>query len=423
MTTLHTEELAESTAARGFWTRSRKAGAIFVGLGLFAIGVFGSFAPADEVARFTFSDDKVNLSIPVPAQLGAMGFGALCVLAGIGLLTRVASRHLAWATVLGLFGFLMSFLSWQVAGGFLPMVAFIKGGVFLALPLVFGSLSGVLCERAGVINIGIEAQFLMGAFAGALIGTATGSLWLGLFGALVAGLAIASLLAVFAIRYLVDQIVLGVILVVLATGLTSFLYERLMQPHADTLNKPERFQNIPIPVLSEIPLIGPALFNSNMFLYLAVILVAVVHLILFYTRWGLRVRAVGEHPTAADTVGVKVQRVRYLSVLAGGVVSGIGGAYFTLGQGHQFNKEMTDGAGYIALAAMIFGRYSPVGALGAAMLFGFASQLNVFLAGIDSEIPSEFLGMTPYIATIFAVAGLVGKVRPPAADGKPYVKG
>ena len=422
VTTLQTEELAESTAVRGFWTRSRKSGALFVALGVFAIAVFGSLAPAGEVARFNFSDDQVSWSIPIPAQAGAIGFGALCVLAGVGLLTRLAAHHLAWATTVALFGFLMSFLCWQVAGGFMSLVQLASGTLFLALPLVFGALSGVLCERAGVINIGIEAQFLVGAFAGALVGTATGSVWLGLIAAAVAGLLIAMLLAVFAIRYLVDQIVLGVILVVLALGVTSFLYERLMQPNQSELNDPAAFPTIAIPVLSDIPLLGPVLFTGNIFLYLALALVVVVHLQLFHTRWGLRVRAVGEHPTAADTVGVNVFRIRYMSVLYGGLIAGIGGAFFTLASGLQFNKNMTDGRGFIALAAMIFGRYSPFGALAAALLFGFAQQLAIYLTAIDSEISSDFLEMAPYLATLFAVAGLVGKVRPPAADGKPYVK-
>jgi simple sugar transport system permease protein len=165
------------------------------------------------------------------------------------------------------------------------------------------------------------------------------------------------------------------------------------------------------------------LFDANIFVYLALFLVVAVHLALFHTRWGMRVRAVGEHPTAADTVGIKVRLVRYRSVLYGGLIAGIGGAFFTIGSVGQFTKNMTDGKGFIALAAMIFGRYSPTGALAAALLFGFADRLQIYLNSIDSAIPSQFLAMAPYIATIFAVAGLVGKVRPPAADGKPYVKG
>ncbi|MGH3714332.1 MAG: ABC transporter permease [Micromonosporaceae bacterium] len=431
MTTLHLEEIAESTTARGFWTRSRKAGALFVVLGLAAAVVFGYLSPGglwpfgvlppEEVARFSLVGGE--LAVPLPARPAAIGFGLVTAAAGVLLLTRVASSRLGLVTGIALVAFVMSFLCWQVAGEFMPLVAMASGTLFLALPLIFGSLSGVLCERAGVINIGIEGQFLMGAFAGAMFATLTGSPWVGLLAAAFGGLLIASLLGVFAIRYLVDQIVLGVVLVVLAVGVTGFLYERLMQPYQESLNKPPGFGKIAIPLLSDIPLIGPVLFDANVIVYLAFALVVVVHLSLFHTRWGMRVRAVGEHPTAADTVGINVRRVRYLSVLAGGLVAGIGGASFTLGSGLQFTKVMTDGKGFIALAAMIFGRYSPTGALAAAVLFGFADQLQIYLSGIGSEIPSQFLAMAPYIATILAVAGLVGRVRPPAADGKPYVKG
>ena len=423
MTTLQLDEIAESTLARGFWTRSRRAGALFVLLGGGAAALFGSLAPAGMAARFTFTESEQGPAFSIPAQAGATGFGVLCLVVGVLLLTRLAAGHLGWATAVVFTSFVLSFLCWQVAGHFMPLGAMVSGALFLALPLIFGSLSGVLCERAGVINIAIEGQFLMGAFAAAMIGTLTASLWLGLVAAMAGGLLIALLLALFAIRYLVDQIVLGVVLDVLALGVTGFLYERLMQPYQSTFNNPGIFKDITVPVLSKIPLIGPVLFDANIFVYLALGLVIAVHLALFHTRWGMRVRAVGEHPTAADTVGIKVRLVRYRSVLYGGLVAGIGGAFFTIGSVGQFTKNMTDGKGFIALAAMIFGRYSPTGALAAALLFGFADRLQIYLNSIDSAIPSQFLGMAPYIATILAVAGLVGRVRPPAADGKPYVKG
>lgn len=423
MTTLELQEIHESTAVRGFWTRSRRTGALFAVLGGFAAVVFGMLAPSGEVARFTLSENQEGLAIEIPAQAGAIGFGVVCLAVGVALLARVGAGRLGWATGIALTSLLLSFLCWQVAGQFMPLVAIASGSLVLALPLIFGSLSGVLCERAGVINIAIEGQFLVGAFAAAMIGTLTASLWLGVAAAALGGLFIAALLAVFAIRYLVDQIVLGVVLVVLATGITGFLYERLMQPYQSTMNNPGVFSDVAIPVLSEIPLLGPVLFDASPFVYLALALVIVVHLALFHSRWGLRVRAVGEHPTAADTVGINVRRVRYVSVLYGGLIAGIGGAFLTIGDTGQFIKAMSNGKGFIALAAMIFGRYSPTGALAAALLFGFADRLQIYLSGIDSEIPSQFLSMAPYIATILAVAGLVGRVRPPAADGKPYVKG
>jgi simple sugar transport system permease protein len=229
-------------------------------------------------------------------------------------------------------------------------------------------------------------------------------------------------LAVLSIRYLVDQIVVGVVLNLFALGLTGFLTDRVLVPHQQTLNTPNVFEPIPIPLLSKIPVIGPVLFNQNIFVYLMFVLLAVVHVALFRTRWGLRVRAVGEHPRAADTVGIRVLAVRYRNVILGGMMAGLGGAYFTLGSVGSFSKNMTSGRGFIALAAMIFGHWSPLGAFAAALLFGFADALQSILAVLSVPIPSQFLLMAPYIATILAVAGLVGRVRPPAADGQPYTK-
>jgi len=229
------------------------------------------------------------------------------------------------------------------------------------------------------------------------------------------------LLAVFAITFLVDQIILGVVLNVLALGLTGFLYDRLIVSNPN-LNSGNTFTAYKIPVLGDIPIIGPIFFDSTIFLYIAYVLVVVIQIGLFSTRWGLRVRAVGEHPTAADTVGIRVLWVRYRNVVLGGLVAGIGGAYLTIGSVGFFNKDLSSGIGFIALAAMIFGRWRPLGAVAAALLFGISQSLAFVLSSLSVPIPSYFLLMTPYLATIVAVAGLVGKVRAPAADGKPYIK-
>lgn len=309
-------------------------------------------------------------------------------------------------------------------GRFMPLVAIAEGTLFLSLPLVLGALAGILCERSGVINIAIEGQFLAGAFAGAMIGTLAASLWIGLIGAALAGMLIAFLLAVFAIRYLVNQIVLGVVLNVLALGLTGFAYDQFMKNDAERYNSPGFFGQVKIPVLGDIPVIGPLLFDANVIVYATYVLVVVLHLALFRTRWGLRTRAVGEHPKAADTMGVHVLRVRFRNVVLGGMVAGLAGAYLTIGTVGAFSKDISSGKGFIALAAVIFGRWSPVGALSAALLFGFADALQTVLSYTQTPvpIPSSFLAMLPYIATLLAVAGLVGRASPPAADGVPYTK-
>jgi ABC-type uncharacterized transport system permease subunit len=231
----------------------------------------------------------------------------------------------------------------------------------------------------------------------------------------------AALLAVFSIKYLVNQVVLGVVLVVFATGITGFLFDEFLQPDANKLNTPEVLSAVKIPGLASIPFFGPILFNQTILVYLTYLAVAVVTFVLFQTRWGLRIRAVGEHPKAADTVGIKVKRIRYSAVLSAGILAGLGGAFFTVGYAGSFSKEMTAGNGFIALAALIMGRWHPIGATVAALFFGFATQLQSQLQIIQTPIPGELLLMAPYLATIIAVAGLVGRVRAPKADGEPYV--
>ena len=415
------EELSEATAPPRFWDRQRRLGVGVLLVGVLATAVFGPLAPS-QTARFTLSEDAEGAALSINGQFGAILFGLVAIGAGVVLLAGVARRWQTWVLSLGILGFVLSFLCWQVAGKFLPLVDTAGGSLELAVPLLLGALAGVLGERSGVVNVAIEGQFLMGAFGAALVGTMATSVWVGLFSAAVGGVIIAAILAVLAIRYLVDQVVVGIVLNLLALGMTGFLYERLMQPDAQSYNQPPRMPEWRIPGLADIPVIGPVLFDTNLLVWLALILVFVVHFALTRTRWGLRTRAVGEHPTAADTVGIRVRGLRYFNVLLGGVIAGAGGAYFTLVATGSFNKNMTAGAGFIALAALIFGRWTPFGALGAALFFGFAQKLATYLSVAGSPVPSQFLNMLPYLATVVAVAGLVGRVRAPAADGQPYIK-
>ncbi|HEX6498313.1 MAG TPA: ABC transporter permease [Micromonosporaceae bacterium] len=422
MATITADQATAAAIRAGFWTRARKAGTVYLVLGLIATIGFGA-AAGTRAAKFTFTQNADGAHVTIPAAPGAIGFGLLCVIAGLVLLSGRAGRLFGWMTGLAMVGFVGSFLCWQVEGTFMPLGDIAQGSLYLALPLILGALGGVLCERSAVINVAIEGQFLMGAFAGAFVGSLFASAWVGLIAAAAGGLFIGALLAILAIRYLVDQVVLGVVLNLLALGLTGFLYEAVLQPRVEDYNNPPTFPTWHVPVLSKIPILGPMIFQANVITYIALALVVIVHVALFHTRWGLRTRAVGEHPTAADTVGIKVLAVRYRNVLMAGVIAGVGGAFFTLGSVGAFTKNMTAGKGFIALAALIFGRWSPIGAFLAALLFGFADKLQLFLSAIGSDIPSQFLSMLPYLVTILAVAGLVGKVRAPAADGKPYVKG
>ncbi len=368
------------------------------------------------------SGDLQNNLLGLPAQPVAILLGALGVVAAVAyILRRVPQKYSGWLAIILGVSFIGAFLCWAAAGKVFPLANQFQGTLNFATPLILGALAGVLCERAGVINIAIEGQFLVGAFTAAVVASTTGSAVAALIAAAASGVLMALLLAVFSIKYLVNQVVLGVVLVVFATGVTGFLFDQFLQEDAANLNTPEVLSAVKIPGLGDIPFIGPILFNQTALVYLTYIAVAVVTFVLFQTRWGLRVRAVGEHPKAADTVGIKVKRVRYSAVLWAGVLAGLGGAFFTVGYAGSFAKDMTAGNGFIALAALIMGRWHPIGAMVAALFFGFATQLQSQLQIIQTPIPGELLLMAPYLATIIAVAGLVGRVRAPKADGEPYV--
>ncbi|HEY2795451.1 MAG TPA: ABC transporter permease, partial [Micromonosporaceae bacterium] len=326
------------------------------------------------------------------------------------------------------FGLVTAFMLWSVAGSTngLNIASLLQGSLFpAAIPLILGGLAGIIGERAGVVNVALEGQLLLGAFVAAVASTIAGSAWVGAIGGMLAGLVLGALLAVLAIRYLVDQVIIGVVLNLFVGGITAFLYVKLLAPFPKQFNTPVFFPTLKIPVLGDIPIIGPVFFDGTIFLYITYVLVFAVHFFLFHTRWGLRVRSVGEHPKAADTVGIKVRRTRYRAVLLGGVIAGLAGAFLVVGtgSGNTFVENMSSGKGYIALAAVIFGRWRPSGAVAAALLFGFANQLGSLLSQAGAPIDSNLLLTAPYIATIIAVAGLVGRVRPPAADGQPYITG
>jgi general nucleoside transport system permease protein len=385
------------------------------------------FAPREGETTYRWSTPSDVIQVPdltvpaMPALWTVIVLLAVATLYSV-VLVRSKVRVPLWLIVVFAILFMFGFLTWAGAGSSLPMIGLLFGSLSLAVPLIFGSLAGVIGERAGVVNIAIEGQLLAGAFTAAIVASVTRQPWLGLIAAMVAGMLVGMVLAVFSIKYFVDQVIVGVVLNVLVIGLTSFFFSQVLAPNAATLNTPPRFDRFPIPVLSEIPIIGPVFFRQTVIVYLMYIAVALVFYGLFYTRWGLRVRAVGEHPQAADTVGINVNRTRFWNVALAGSIAGLGGTFFTIGSGIAFNREMTAGAGFIALAAVIFGQWDPIKATLAALLFGFASNLQNTLSVIGSPVPSEFMLMLPYVVTIFAVAGLVGKSRPPAADGKPYIK-
>jgi simple sugar transport system permease protein len=321
------------------------------------------------------------------------------------------------------FGSILAFLCWAAAGKFIPFTGLLQGAIMLSVPLIFGSMSGLLCEKSGVINIAIEGQLLFAAFVSAVVASITQNAFYGLISAPIAGALISLILAYFSIRFQVDQVILGFVINVLVLGLTNFFYTTLLIPYEDKWNMGGSFSPIQIPILSKLPIIGPTLFNQTIIVYLMYAFVIFIQIALFKTRWGLRTRAIGELPVAADSVGVDVNRLRFKNVMLAGLVAGTGGAYFTVGAVGPFSQNMTAGAGFIALACLIFGKWTPRGAIVAALFFGFANNLQGNLSIIGVSIPSEFMLMVPYVATIIAVSGVVGRVRAPAADGIPYSRG
>ncbi len=406
-----------------FWTRARKAGVAYIAVGLVAAICWGPLAARSGDSRFALGENVGGVALSLPSRPFTIGFALVACLCGAALCGRRLAKRFALLSAIAVVALILAFLCWQFVGQTLPLGDTASGTVFYAVPLMLGALAGVLGERSGVINVAIEGQFLMGAFLAALFGTVAASAWIGLVGGVVGGLIIAALLAVLSIRYLVDQVVLGIVLNLLALGLTSFLYGQLMQRDAADYNSSPALPNWHVPGLSKIPIIGPGIFKQNIIVYLAIAALIAIHFGLFHTRWGLRTRAIGEHPKAADTVGIKVLALRYRNVLIAGAIAGVGGAFFTIGSHVDFTKNMTVGKGFIALAALIFGRWSPTGATLAALLFGFASKLGEVLSTVGTSIPAEFVAMLPYAVTILAVAGFVGRVKAPAADGKPYIKG
>ncbi len=377
---------------------------------------------AGDVATFKLSRPRDAVVLPdlvVPGNFNLL-VAALLAFLGVRQFLRGGVRWTYLSIGIGLAVLIMAFLVWATAGKSFSLTGMLQATMVRAVPIALGGLAGVLSERVAVVNIAIEGMLLVGAFSGALVGSLLGS-WIGLVAAVLVGGMFGMMLAALVVTFRMDQIIAGVVINLFVLGFTSYVTSQVYAEHR-WLNNAEVFRAWKIPLLGDIPVLGPMLFNQNLFVYGALIMVGVATYYLFHTKGGLRARAVGEHPRAADTLGIDVYWTRYFHVTLAGMVAGFGGAWFTLGSVGRFDENMTGGRGYIGLAAMIFGRWHPVGALSAALIFGFADSLQQKLALLNTPIPSEFLAMAPYIATIIVVAGFVGRSRPPAADGQPYVK-
>lgn len=424
MATTTNSQMFHKTLIRESPIRQRVMGVFFLVLALSIWFFFARSVDGSTIASFGLSTFQAKTQLD-PWNLPALN--TLYVLAVVSAilggiqLSRGFKKYTnaVLAVVVGIFVF--AFLVWATAGKSLNLVGLFNTTLSKAVPITLGALSGILCERSGVVNIAIEGMMLSGAMVSALVGSLTQNAWIGLFAAVVTGALLAFVHGIFSIKYKTNQIISGTVINIFATGLTSYISAKFLQVYP-ALNTPPTFGAIAIPLLADIPVIGEIFFVNNLFVFAMFIFIVILQIALFQTRWGLRVRAVGEHPKAADTLGIDVFKTRYTSVILGGMMAGFAGAYFTLGSAGRFDEVMTAGRGFIGLAAMIFGNWIPTGGFAAGLLFGFADSLASRMAILGIAIPSQFLLMLPYIATMIVLAGVIGKGHVPAADGIPYEK-
>lgn len=405
-------------------SRSWLLAGLFIVLGLFVIIVLGLPIPGDvsSTFRLTGGGDPIKLpDIPLPSQLTVLLLGGIITVTGIYHALR-GFKNPTTVLAINLALLVVAFLTWSIRDGGINLTGLLQSTLLRAIPFLLGALSGIMCERSGIINIAVEGMMLMAAFVSVVAtNLAGGNLWVGLAAGLASGAILAGIHALLSIHFKVDQVISGTGINIFAAGMTNYLDLTLLEKN-QALNDSHTFGPLPIPFLSQIPIIGPIFFNANVIVYASLLLMVFVHFLLYSTRWGLRTRAVGEHPKAADTLGVNVFRIRYTNVIFAGMLAALGGCFLTLASVGRFNKLMTNGRGFIALAAMIFGNWTPFGSFGASLIFGFADSLQIKLQILASGIPSEFLLMAPYLATIIVLAGVVGRVRAPAAEGIPYEK-
>ena len=404
-------------------------------LGLIGLALVGLVAPniTSETKSFAFEPPPDPLKISFNPVVLVTVIGVIYVLAGVlsflpgrfdraSLIAQLVAAVLAIPLVIGMGLALSDAPATNVTN-------LLDESLLLATPIALGAMTGLWCERSGIINIGIEGMMLGSAGVGftfyAVLGgaTSTGWLWASILVALLTGAALATLHAVLSIKYQINQIVSGVVINLFALGLTGFLRSEVIVPSGNS--KGVATSEIGIPLLDKIPIIGDTLFTGGPLQYAMYIIVFLTWLVMYRTAWGLRVRSCGENPHAAETLGIAVIATRYQAVILGGFIAGLAGAWFAMEAQSGFEDNMTNAAGFIALAAMIFGKWTPWGAFGGALLFGFARALGSRLQFLNVEIgdfsiPSEFFQMLPFFVTLVVVAGALGRAVAPAAEGQPY---
>lgn len=386
---------------------------------VFVVCGFHTLPSTDTTITFNGNNYGALPGLVVPTGVFNTILAVLLAFIGGAQLARIGRPGLLLG--LAMFLFVLAFMVWAARDSSIDLVNVVESSLLSTVPIALGAMSGVVCERAGVINIAIEGQLLTAAFISTLMGGLTGSVLVALVSGVLAGAVLGWILALLSLKYAVDQIIAGFVIDVFATGFTSYLQVSVLEAHPD-INASGQIPNLSLGGLSNIPVAGPLVFGNNAFVYMMLVLVLTIHVALFYTRWGLRARSVGEHPVAAATVGINPIRIRYFNVILGGALAGLGGTFFTLGATGRFDQSMTSGQGFIALVAVILGGWNPIGSFLAALLFGFAVALQTVLGIFNVNVDPNILSMIPYLVTILAVAGIVGRTRAPAADGQPYVQ-
>jgi simple sugar transport system permease protein len=381
------------------------------------------------VSTFVLASQRAGVDIPAP-DLVIPSFATILVvsiligLAGVWQIIKGFKKYTNTVLITCISLGILLFLIWATRGKSFNMTGMLVSSVISATPIALAALSGIYSERSGVVNIGIEGMMLFGSFVSVVVTSTTHhSLILGFVTGILAGVLLGALHALLTIRYRVNQIISGTGIIILALGITNYFYRAFLNPIPSLNNSSPILASLPIPLLWRIPVLGPILFNQSPVIYIMFFLILFTHFFYNYTKWGLRIRSVGENPKAADTLGINVFTMRYISVLVSGAIAGFAGAYMSIGQIGFFQESMSAGKGFLGLAAMIFGNWNPGGALLGSIIFGFFDSWQNKLSILQVGIPSEFLAMAPYIATMIVLAGFIGRSRMPAADGTPYKKG
>ena len=423
-----------SIAERKALRAARIRGVVRAALGLFAIQL--SFNTMEVAATFSFWITKQGgdaLSIGTTVGIIWILTGGITMLTGILQLARGAS--FPWRRMLLVIVpfWVVAALAALLAGKTANMTGVLAGTLNLAAPIALGAFAGIISERSGMANIAIEGKFLIGACAASVAASVTMlilgpettpviGVLVGILAAMLAAMLVSLLLAWLGIRWKVDQIIAGIVINIGAVGITNFLFLRILSKQTE-LNTPPTIESIKIPLLSDIPVLGPLLFSGSPYLYIALAVMVGFAYMLYRTRWGLRLRASGEKPSAAGTVGIDVIKIRYRAMLIAGLMAGLAGSSLSLASAGSFQMQMSAGRGFIALAAVIFGAWNPIYAFGAALVFAFADNAQTLLSALGVDVPAQILNSVPYIVTIVVVAGVVGRVRGPAAAGQPYDQG